>query len=51
MTFGQLIECKVRNIFFEKSYAKCGEENGPKPSFEKLKLLKLYTVYFYCMPR
>ena len=24
--FGQLIEYNMRNIFFEKSYTKCGEE-------------------------
>ena len=26
MKFGQLIECNMRNIFLEKSYAKCGGE-------------------------
>ena len=26
MKFGQLIECNMRNIYLEKSYAKCGRE-------------------------
>ena len=26
MIFAQLIECNMRNIFLEKSYAKCGGE-------------------------
>ena len=29
MKFGQLIECKIRNIFLEKSYTKCGGETSP----------------------
>ena len=29
MTFGQLIECNMRNIFPEKSYIKCGGETSP----------------------
>ena len=38
MKFGQLIECSMRNIFLEKSYAKCGGETSPRVSSEKLKL-------------
>ena len=37
MKFGQLTECKMINIFLEKSYTKCGEENIPRPFSEKLK--------------
>ena len=35
---GQLIECNMRNIFFEKLYTKCGGETSPRPFSEKLKL-------------
>ena len=38
MKFGQLIECNTRNIFLEKSYAKCDEETSPIPFSDKLKL-------------
>ena len=38
MKFGQLIERNMRNIFFEKSFTKCGGETSPRPFFEKLKL-------------
>ena len=31
MKFGQLIECIMKNIFFEKSYTKCGAETSPRP--------------------
>ena len=31
MQFGQLIEYNMRNIFLEKSYAKCGGEASPRP--------------------
>ena len=30
MQFGQLIEYNTRNIFLEKSYAKCGGEASPR---------------------
>ena len=30
MKFGQLIEYNMRNIFVEKLYRKCGEENIPR---------------------
>ena len=36
MKFGQLIECNIRRIFFEKSYTKCGGETSPRPFSEKL---------------
>ena len=35
--FGQLIEYKIRNIFLEKSYTKCGGVTSPRPLL-KLKL-------------
>ena len=35
--FGQLIECKIRNIFLEKSFPKCGGEISPRSFSEKLK--------------
>ena len=38
MTFGQLIEYNTRNIFLEKSSAKCGGETSPRPFSRKLKL-------------
>ena len=38
MKLGQLIECHMRNIFFEKSYTKCGGETSSRPFPEKLKL-------------
>ena len=31
MTFGQLIEYNMRNVFVEKSYTKCGGESIPRP--------------------
>ena len=31
MTFGQLIEYNMRNIFAEKSDTKCGGETIPRP--------------------
>ena len=38
MKLGQFIECNTRNIFLEKSYAKCGGETSSSPFSEKLKL-------------
>ena len=38
MKFGQLIERNMRNIFLEKSYAKCGGETSSRPLTERLKL-------------
>ena len=37
MKFGQPIECKMRNIFLEKSYTKYGGETSPRPFHEKSK--------------
>ena len=34
---GQLIECKIRNIFLEKSYTKYGGEASPRPFYKKTK--------------
>ena len=38
MTFGYLIEYKLRNIFIEKSFTKCGGETILRPFFKKSKL-------------
>ena len=38
MKFGQLIEYNMRNIFVEKSYAKCAGETIPRPLPKKSKL-------------
>ena len=38
MKWGQLIEYKMRNIFLEKLFTKCGEETSPRPLCEKSKL-------------
>ena len=38
MKFGQLIEYNMRNIFLEKSYAKCGGEIFSRPFSKKSKL-------------
>ena len=35
MKFGQLIEHNIRNIFVEKSYAKCAGETIPRPLSKK----------------
>ena len=34
----QLIQYKMKNIFLEKSDTKCGEEDSPRPFYEKSKL-------------
>ena len=52
--FGQLIECKTRNIFLEKSNTICGGEIIPRPFSKNPKLsisldLKFYAVCLYCM--
>ena len=36
--FGQLIECKMRNIFLEKSYTNEGGETNSRPFSKKSKL-------------
>ena len=38
MKFGQLIKCKMRNIFPENSCTKYDGEPSPRPSPKKLKL-------------
>ena len=38
MKFGQLIGGNIKNVFLEKSYAKCGGETSPRPFSQKLKL-------------
>ena len=52
MKFGQLIECKMENIFLEKLYAKCDEETSPRLVWVYLGInsLRFYTVCFCCMP-
>ena len=40
ITFGQLIDYNMRNIFLEKSYTKCGGETSPRPFPGKLKQSK-----------
>ena len=37
MKCSQLIECNMGNIFFEKSYTKCGGQTSPTPFSDKLK--------------
>ena len=37
MKFGQLIEYNIRNIFYEKSYTKCGGETISRALSKKLK--------------
>ena len=53
MKFGQFIKHKMRNIFVEKSYVKCGGETIPRLFSTKSKLslnpvnsVKFYTVLF-----
>ena len=38
MKFGQLIEHKLKYIFVEKPYTKCGGETTPRPLSKKSKL-------------
>ena len=52
MKFGQLIEYKMRNIFLEKSYRKCGRETIFKIFFKKSKLgiyLDQYSKVLYIL--
>ena len=39
MKLGQLIEYNIRNIFLEKSYAKCGGETNPGLFSKKSKFI------------
>ena len=38
MKFGQLITNKLKKVFFEKSYTKCGGEASPRPFHNKSKM-------------
>ena len=33
MKYGQLIDCNMKNVFLEKSFAKCGGETILRPFF------------------
>ena len=55
--FGQLIECDIGNVFFEKPYTKYGGETIPRPfsinwnqAYLYINSLKSYTVSSYCIP-
>ena len=41
MKFGQLLKYKIRSIFLNKSYTKCGGETVPRPFYKKSKLIYL----------
>ena len=45
MTYGQLIEYNMKNIFLEKSCEKCGGETIPRPSSKKSKLTRSLDQY------
>ena len=52
MTYGQLIEYNMKNIFLEKSCEKYGGETIPRPSSKKSKLtrsLDQYSKVFYSL--
>ena len=52
MTFGKLLEHKMRKIFLEKSYTKRKGETSPrKVKYLWINSLKCYKVCFYCMSR
>ena len=38
MKFGQLMTNKLKKVFLEKSYTKCGGEASPRPFYNKSKL-------------
>ena len=38
MKLGQLIECNMRNMFLEESFAKCSGETSSRPFAEKSKI-------------
>ena len=42
MTFGQLIEYNMSNIFAEKSYTKCDGETIPRPLSKKSNLAYIW---------
>ena len=45
MNLSQLIECNMGNVFIEKSYTKCGEENIPRPFSKKSKFSISNVLY------
>ena len=53
MKFGPLIESNMRNIFLDKSHAKCDGETSPRPFSEKLPadhlLLLILSFYSPCL--
>ena len=49
MKFGQLIEYNLRNIFLEKSYAKCGGGNISRPFLKKSKLSIFWIKVLYIL--
>ena len=58
MKFGELIEYNMRNIFFENTSWKCGQQTSSRFFFKNLiwpylciNSLKLYTVCYYCMSK
>ena len=50
------MECKMRNIFLENSYTKCGGETSPRCNSENSKLIisldqwskGLYSLFLLC---
>ena len=38
MKFSQLMECDMRNIFYEKFYTNCGGGTSPRPFYKISKL-------------
>ena len=58
MKFGQLIENEMRNIFLEKSYAKCGGEASNRCFIKNqtsvylwVNSLSCYKVCFHCLSK
>ena len=49
MKFGHLIGCNKRNTFLENSYAKCGEDANPRPSYKKSKMTISNSLKFYSL--
>ena len=54
--FSQSIQHNMRNIFLEKSYTKCGEDNIPRPFLKNrnwaylwINSLKFYNVRFFLL--
>ena len=49
MKFDQLIEYNMKNIFLEKSYAKCGGETSTRSFSGKAYLLDQYSQVLYSL--